>query len=78
MVNFPNFDIPKDLSGASDLWDSDAAGVIISEDFFEIAIVGSPLKRWNGSSWVEGSLKQWNGSSWQNITLKRFNGSTWV
>lgn len=77
-MKFPNFDLPKDVSGGSDSWDNGPAGVIISTDFFDTTTIGSPIKRWNGSSWVEGSLKQWNGSSWQNITLKRFNGLTWV
>ena len=77
MVTFPNFDLPRGVSGASDTWD-DNAGAIISSEFFEIAVTGSPIKRWNGSSWVDGALKKWNGSTWQEITLKRFNGSVWI
>lgn len=77
MVTFPNFDLPRSVSGASDTWDNNA-GAIISSDFFEIATIESQIKRWNGSAWVNGTLKKWNGSVWQEITLKRFNGSIWI
>lgn len=39
--------------------------------------LGSLVKVWNGSAYVNGYAKYWNGSSWQPAQLKRWTGSVW-
>ena len=36
------------------------------------------VKRYNGSSWVNGAVKKYNGSSWVDAYTYRWNGSKWV
>lgn len=36
------------------------------------------VKRYNGSSWVNGAVKRYNGSSWVDAYTYRWNGSKWV
>ena len=36
------------------------------------------VKRYNGSSWVDGVVKRYNGSSWVDAYTYRWDGSKWV
>ena len=73
----PQTELPRGLSGASDTWDNDLAGFILTSEFFDLANVISRLKKWNSISWEPISLRNWNGVSWEIKPLKRWNGTTW-
>lgn len=36
------------------------------------------VKRYNGSSWVNGTVKRYNGSSWVDAYVYKYDGSKWV
>lgn len=82
-VPFPQADLPKGISGGSDLWDSEA-GVLLAEDYFDAAPAIDAKVSWiqlevPAASGATGTqLKYWNGSAWVASTLKRWNGSAWV
>lgn len=77
-VPFPQSDLPSNVRGGSNVWDTDAS-VVISDDYFPSSVQsGTTLKRWTGSAWVSKPLKRWNGTTWVPVVLKRWNGASWV
>jgi len=39
---------------------------------------GVPLKRWNGSAWVEThTVKRYTGAAWTSATMKYYDGAAW-
>ena len=81
-LKFPQADLPRGLSGGSDVWDSDA-GAILGEEYFDPVVISVRV------TWAEfkvpaagtpaGSiLKAWNGSAWVPGALKRWDGAAWV
>jgi len=43
-----------------------------------VIVVGTQIKYWSGSSWINKTLKKWNGVSWAAVTIKRRTVSDWV
>lgn len=83
-VKFPQFDLPRGVSGASDLWDDDgAAGQILRADYFTQVAPVDVRVHWAqlqvpAAGAVSGTqLEAWTGSAWVTGTLKRWNGSSW-
>ena len=56
---------------------NDADSYITAPDI-ATATVGTTIKAWNGTNWVEGELKKYDGSAWDGAVVKRWNGTTWV
>ena len=73
-----NPEIENRISGASDLWDDQLAGQILTNSYFNIitSITGY-IKVYLSGMWQLKPIKVWNGSAWVIKPLKWFNGSTW-
>jgi hypothetical protein len=74
----PQVDLPRGITGASDLWDNGAAGAVLSAGYFGSPTPASPLRVWTGTAWVPATLRAWDGSAWVVRPVRHWTGSGWA
>ena len=80
-IDYPQFELPRGLSGGADLWDDDgAAGQLLRADYFtklNARVFWAEIEVPAAAAPAGTQIKAWNGAAWVTGALKRWNGSAW-